>query len=799
MARPRSRPLLAWIALLLAAALYCAWRVAAGNAFESNILGLMPDTGRELELTRLAADHFDQGFVVLLSFPDDTTALDLANDLGERLAAQGALLAENDGDPLATLRNAFAPYRHQLLSPGIRAQLRNSDPAALAAELLRELHSPVPTLRLYDLAQDPFNLGGRWLQALFAEAGRFQAGELPSLRHDGRNWWLLRGALDGSPLDPAGQGVADVVADFAAAHPQVSLLRSGLVFHAAEASHLARTEISTIGAGSLLGVLLLVLLVFRSRQAFGAIAFTLASSVLVALTVSFAVFGKIHLVTLAFGSTLLGLAVDYCFHFLVKHQALGDARAAGRLVRRGVLLGACSSIAAYLIQLWSPFPGLHQFAVFMAAGLVGAWGAVAVLWRCYQAPRSRAFDRCRTLYPRYLDKPYRNLTARRWPWLVTLAVAVPALGLWIAAQGSSDDIRLLNTSSAALLDEERQLQSLLGGIDGQRYWVVEGEGEQQVLERMEALAALLAEGGGPSPVMAASQWVPSLALQRADHALVMDRLYGPDGALAVLCARLGSDCREWRALPGDFTDGLTPAQIPPEVTELFPALRLIDNRQGLVLTRHGARMTEKRQLAAAELPGVRAVDQVAQLSASLSHLRSEATLLLALFVALFTLVCVCFGRRGLLVAGAVLVSLLVSLASSASGGVTLFHILALLLVLGLSVDTAVFYLELGLDGETWLAATLAIATSILAFGLLSLSRMPVLHHFGSVVFSGLLCSWLATPILFHLLGQPASGRKPSPPKASRQDFSQELALSRETSRSRETSLQNPLPQDRSHD
>src|SRR5690606_33127232 len=112
----------------------------------------------------------------------------------------------------------------------------------------------------------------------------------------------------------------------------------------------------------------------------------------------------------------------------------------------------------------------------------------------------------------------------------------------------------------------------------------------------------------------------------------------------------------------------------------------------------------------------------------------EVSMLLGVFLAVFALACLVFyGRRGLVVLVCVLVSMLGSLALSSSGGATLFHILALLLVMGLTVDTAVFYLELGLDGETWLASTLASLTSILAFGLLALSQVPLLHHFGSVV------------------------------------------------------------------
>lgn len=776
MTRPRS--LLLWIGWLLALALYCLWRIGSGPVFESNILSLMPDAGRDLELTQFASQRFDQSFVVLLSHPDDDTAIALANRLGEQLSQHGATLADGYADPLLTVRHAFAPFRHQLLSDEMRRELQHLSAGELAEAQLRELHSPVPSPRLHDLSEDPFNLGGRWLQPWLAHLDPWAPGEIPSLREDGHTWWVVHGTLDGNALDTRGHGIAAVVAAFDTTHPEATLLRSGLVFHAAEAAQLARREISTIGLGSLLGILILVAWIFRSRQALLAIGFTLTSSVLIALSVSFAVFGQIHLVTLAFGSTLLGLAVDFCFHFLIKHQALGDAHAAGRAVRRGVFISACSSIAAYLVQLWSPFPGLHQFAVFMAAGLLGAWGAVAILWHSYRAPSSSTFMRFRRIYPRFLATPYQRLTTPRWPWLLFLAVALPALSGWIVTQGSRDDIRLLNASSPELLQQERRVQTLLGGIDAQRYWVVAGDNEQQVLERMEALLATLETGMDPAGLLAASQWVPSLARQQHDHTLLQDKLYGRDGALDVLCTRLGSDCRSWKVMGTDFREGLTPSQLPASVVELFPALGLIDERQGLVLTFQGTHIPAAIQRAAAELAGVRAVDQVAQLSDTLARLRGEASRLLAIFIALFVAVCVLgFRRRGLLVAGSVVVSLGVSLALSGRNGISLFHILALLLVLGLAVDTAVFYLELGLNGDTWLAATLAIATSMLAFGLLSLSQMPILQQFGSVVATGLLCAWLITPLLFHLLGLADSSQRPdqaySPPsEALEQDLSQ---------------------------
>lgn len=49
--------------------------------------------------------------------------------------------------------------------------------------------------------------------------------------------------------------------------------------------------------------------------------------------------------------------------------------------------------------------------------------------------------------------------------------------------------------------------------------------------------------------------------------------------------------------------------------------------------------------------------------------------------------------------------------------------------------------------STWLAVSLSAFTSLLAFGLLALSKTPVLHHFGITVAIGLILVWLLSPMV----------------------------------------------------
>ena len=86
-------------------------------------------------------------------------------------------------------------------------------------------------------------------------------------------------------------------------------------------------------------------------------------------------------------------------------------------------------------------------------------------------------------------------------------------------------------------------------------------------------------------------------------------------------------------------------------------------------------------------------------------------------------------------------------------GINLFHFMALILVLGIGLDMGIFLTETQQAANTWLAVTLSVITSLLAFGLLALSQTPVLQHFGLTVFLGLAMIWILTTVL----RQPSQG------------------------------------------
>ena len=123
--------------------------------------------------------------------------------------------------------------------------------------------------------------------------------------------------------------------------------------------------------GILLGLGTLVWLSFRSLRPILLVAASLLVGCAAALSVTAMVFGKVHLLTLIFGASLVGVAEDYGIHWFASRQGR-PASQRWSLLRHllpGLWLALLTSALAYLALGLAPFPGLRQMALFSVTGL----------------------------------------------------------------------------------------------------------------------------------------------------------------------------------------------------------------------------------------------------------------------------------------------------------------------------------------------------------------------------------------------------------------------------------------------
>ena len=543
-----------------------------------------------------------------------------------------------------------------------------------------------------------------------------------------------------------------------------------------------KAEVERLALFGGLAIVVLMLAAFGgSLRTLATASLPVASGVLAGIALVSLVFGNVHGITLGFGTTLIGEAVDYAVYYLIQARSHAGAapgagaRAWARDSWPTVRLGLWTSLCGFAALLFSGFPGLAQLGLFSMAGLTAA----ALTTRCVfplLAPDGAPDGAPGTGVRQRLGRAVGALTAAlprlRWPLaLVAVAAAAACVLLPSAWRGNLSSLSPMSERTMAI---DAALRADIGATDGGTLVAVSASTEATVLAAAEAagrrLDTLVASGallGYESP----ARLLPSPALQAQRRAALPDsatlsaRLAEAtvDGPLPA--SRLGpfiADVQAARQLPLLDRAAL---QGTPSASALASALdaQLVPGSstrpwRALLSLQPGARGIEPAALRAAlaGLPGVQVVNIKNELDALYARYLQEAqwqALLGALAVcALLALHLRSAARLWRIVqpvAAAVLIVLAVLTASGV--GLGILHLVGLLLTVAIGSNYALFFDKLradqdsaasshpgALDSDTLASLALANLTAVVSFGLLAASSIPALFAIGQVVAPGIL-------------------------------------------------------------
>lgn len=795
-----------WAAALLLCALLLAAKIVPQSpwrgAIDTRITAMLPEQERSPLAARAESlDDTANRLVILVGSRDASAAARKQRDAAAQALRQAlAPIARlDDGKSLESLRLP-AEVQPALIAPSL-AGLSDDDWQARA---LRQLFQPGGQR---DLIRDPFGLAGAWQSwltpanlslsggqlllrapASAGSASNEQDSDEQNSEEGGSGYRLISATLTGSAYAMSDQqALEQAVNGVKADYPGVQLLRSGLVFHASNGAQQAKQEMSTIGLGSLIGVLLLLWAVFRTPRRLPLLLVPVATGVLFALPLTWWAFGSLHVLTLAFGASLIGISIDYVLHLeCMRRLATTNGRGGLAALWPGLTLGLCSSLAAYLAITLTPMPGLRQMGMFAALGLIGAWLSVR-LW-LPQLPLPAQATREDSPAVRAAGCLARAIPGKRsWQALGLLLVAALAS---LYGLRSDDRLTQLNPSPASLINEQREVQRLLAEPDGLRYLIVQAETDAALLTRLHALEGTFQQLNARQQLghwASLAQQLPTLEQQQANLGAMRERTRtllpqvlstaGLPPELVTRAEQAIADAHplrpaDWVALPAG---------------EMGQRLWLDSRSAAIGIVRFGD-VTAEGSAALARLAAddesLEYVDQVARLSTTLGRIRSEMAWLVGGAVVLISLLLALRYRRNtwraLLPPLGGLVLTLAAL-TLAGVGLNLFHLLGLLLVLGIGLDAGIFCAEhparsaeKSSDGifcaehparrslsttasdaaqtsancasqASLLAISLSCASSLLAFGLLSFSQTPALAALGLACLLGLSATWCLVP------------------------------------------------------
>jgi predicted exporter len=751
-----------FLILLLAVLALAGWQWRDDAPLSANLMELVPGTAPdalELRAEQRMQEPLNREMLVLVGHKDRQQAIAMAQKLGEQWQASGVFekVQWNLQADLPALRTQLLQGRLAMLSAADRQQLIEH-PDAFIQQRVQALFDPFTGFSLVPSQDDWLGLTGR-IQNSQPQHGSVQldigSGALVA-DADGKSWVMLRARTAGNAFDMnLPLQVADLLQHSReeAAQTDVQLLAASGLLYAASGQRQAAREMTWVGGGATVGILLLLLLAFRRWRVLLAFVPVLVGMLFGAVA-CVALFGHMHVMTLVLGSSLIGVAVDYPLHYLSKSWSLKPWHSwpALRLTLPGLTLSLITSCIGYLALAWTPFPALTQIAVFSAAGLLGAYlSAVCLLPALLKGVDLRPAQWPMRIAEKLLELRETLLKYVRTPVLLALLIAFCVGGL-LQLQ-SKNDIRQWVGTPQQLTDEAQTIARITGYQPTSQFFLVRAANQQELLERQTALSERLDQLVNLEKLqgyLALNQLVSQPSEQRKVREALnkLPQFWQPLLDLGVPAAALQAELATLQALPIEDID----AALAGPLAEPYRTLWLgpTDDGVAAMVSLQGLNNPALLRVQVQDLPGVELVDRLGELNQVFAATQiSAAELKLASCVLIVLVLILPFGFGGAL--RIVSLPLLAALCSLASLGwlgqpLTLFSLFGLLLVTAISVDYAILMREqIGGAAASLLGTLLAAVTTWLSFGLLAVSSTPAVSNFGLSVSLGLAFSFILAP------------------------------------------------------
>lgn len=744
---------------------------------DPDLFSILPPTSPSKAIgdaERALAERMNSGLYVLVGHADFAEARRIAVELADAVSGFPGVedtTCEVGAGYLDDARDFLFRYRYAIQSDETIARLERGEGAALAEEALATAFSPFTLSSLSRLDEDPFLL----TEASFsAFANSALLGGLAIAPRDG-----VLAAEDGgiqyvlvsvsapsaaASLDVDGHVVArilDAEKRLSAGVPGVKFANSGVPFHSFESTRETQREIAAISVASLVATILLLVLVFRSPTPLLATVLAIAVGAAAAFAATLLAFGEVHVLTLAFGTSLIGVSVDYALHFFTERASLGpagDGLAVRSRVIRGVWLGLATTLVSYAVLFIAPFPLLRQMALFSTVGLVSVFSAVVLVFPRIPAPRKDD-----ATLPLRIPSFVLSMAGRfsRVPIKIKLPVVLALVA--VALPGFlrvrvDNDVRGLYTMSAAMRESEAIAARVLRHGSSGWYYIVSGDSAEGVLRAEESLSARLSEevsAGRLGAFLGTSRFLPSVERQRKISGLISRELM-PRARDQLLA--LGFGPAELALLEADFartsTNPLTPELLLAEPFARSVSTFWIGEIGGRWYSAvMPLRATDKeafRRLADPD-SGTYFVDKTGDISATLGRISAVSLVLLALsyFVILVLLVPIYGLARSIRVSLAPVSAALLAVSALGLLGepLNLFSVMGIVMTMGIGIDYAIFLSEgTTHPSVTMLAVLLSMLTTVLSFGFLAFSSLAPVHTFGVTVFLGVALSFALAPL-----------------------------------------------------
>ena len=775
--------LLFWLLFHVGTAIFLAISYFYENekfSLDSDLLNMLPKAFEEESLRKAnetLVKKLSNVAIVLTADKDFVKAKTGAEKIYEKLNENPyfvSVLLNTDTVDIKEITDFFYKYRFDMLDDETVKAIENGGAEDFAQEAISRIYSPFTMLPLDDIDTDPFMLAGHNLQKYLevvehsGTAMRPKDGVLAAEK-DGIWYVMIKTELSpkGAALASNDNGITEIYDICASikAETGTRCVVSGGIFHSHKSSNSAAEEIKTISIISIIIVILMLTLVFRSATPTILSILSIFFSLFSAASLTFAIFGKVHLVTLVFGTSLIGSSIDYSLHYFVHASGNTNLRSGGEIRYKllpGLTMAIISSSVCFLALIFAPFNLLKQMSLFSVTGLVSSFLTTTAIFPYIPLPKNRVirgvglFEKGFTLAKKINGKA------------AICAIVLVSVGLIFAFRenfGIENDIKKLYKEDGELLENEKEAYSVISYAPVS-WFIVSGKDENEVLKNEENLREKLKtidkSGDG---VMSTSMFIPSVEKQLHSRAAVEKLLPLATTQFETLefdgnaAENFKNSFKEAEKTLLTLSSGDYPAAVKEALASYWLG-KIKDKYYSIVIPNFQADSKTFRSLAE-EDENTYFVHKVEDINSDLDKVTTIVLkFFLAAYIFMFIVLRFFYSTRQAL--KIISIPFIVILATSAVFAATntrpeFFSVTGIILVFGLGLDYIIYTQENEKtkdENEKRLepfAIFLSFFTTIVSFGALALSSFQPVHLIGFSIFTGLCAAYLAA--LFYTSGK----------------------------------------------
>lgn len=608
-------------------------------------------------------------------------------------------IERDNSEKLNAAKTLLLEHSNYILSPESAAIIESGGGEKIFSEAKSKILSPYRA-SIFKVSKDPFFLLEEYVKSLLEYGGGWKMSDGFLEKEECGKFYaaaiLNTLNLTDAELESKIENLENLK------NKDLEVYKSGARIHSLKASKKSKSEINFLSTISLTLVFALGFWAFGTAKIFLPMAISLCSSFVIALATLVFFFDKPHVCVLIFATSLIGLSVDYSYHYFSACKKFSPEDAF-KSIEKPLNKTLATTLVCFAVLYFSSLDLLKEISVFSIAGLISSYLFVRFFYPLI----------VKKLKPDFKQSVLKIPTPKlgRLKNIAVIALVSASLAGLIFAKFKTQATDLYVPDKDLLL-QEKSVSEIFKDTE-KKLAIIKGSSIDGILTCEENVGA-----------SGISRFIPSLNRQEKNKRLIeslyekyAEKLQKSIGANKKFEMPKGQKPLKIEDLKGTLFEDAVSSMLHGE-NGSWTAIIPVDKNENFALETFSPPEF---------LNGI--FD---------SYMKSSAALIAASFLALAAMFALVFRRSFLKLILPVVLSagLPIFIFWILGANVNLFHILALFILMGLGIDYSIFHYSNN-STLTKNAVFISFATSIIGFGALAFTSFKAISSIGEMLALGL--------------------------------------------------------------